>query len=293
MMDMLRRSLGEAIDIRFVPGESLRAATADPSLLENALLNLAINARDAMSGTGILVIETSNAVLDESYAATRTDVVAGDYVMLTVTDTGVGMPPEVLERVFEPFFTTKEVGEGTGLGLSMVFGFAKQSGGHVAIYSEEGHGTTVKLYLPQTGKTAKRVEVSATKDVPLGQGETVLVVEDDGDVRELAVLMLEELGYQVLEAGDGKSGLAVLEDAPGVDLLLTDMVLAGGMSGQDLANEATRRNGGLKVLFMSGYAENAAQLNGWVEKGADLLQKPFRIRDLATKVRTVLDRVVD
>jgi len=264
MMDMLRRSLGEAIDISFVPDKGLRTATADPGLLENALLNLAINARDAMAGAGNLVIETTNAVLDESYAATRTDVVAGDYVLLTVTDTGDGMSPEVLKRAFEPFFTTKDIGKGSGLGLSMIFGFAKQSGGHVAIYSEEGKGTTVKLYLPQTGAKAKHMEVSAREDVPRGRGETVLVVEDDGDVRELAVLLLEELGYEVIEARDGKSGLAVLEEVPGIDLLLADMVLAGGMSGRDLANEATRQNGGLKVLFMSGYAENAAQLNGWV-----------------------------
>ncbi len=293
MMDMLRRSLGTAIDIKFVAGNDLWTAAADPGLLENALLNLAINARDAMSGNGILVIETSNVVLDESYAAPRTDVVAGDYVMLTVTDTGDGMSPEVLEHVFEPFFTTKEVGKGTGLGLSMVFGFAKQSGGHVAIYSEPGKGTTAKLYLPRTGEKAKPVEVSATKVMPHGHGETVLVVEDDEDVRELAVLLLEELGYQVLEAADGKSGLVVLDESPGVDLLLVDLVLAGGMSGRNLANEAVRRNAGLKLLFMSGYPENAAQVNGWLDKGADLLQKPFRKRDLATKVRDVLDRVVD
>jgi signal transduction histidine kinase len=293
MMDMLRRSLGETIDIKFVASEDLWTATADPGLLETALLNLAINARDAMSGAGILVIETGNAVLDATYAATRTDVVAGDYVMLAVTDSGTGMSPEVLERVFEPFFTTKEVGEGTGLGLSMVFGFAKQSGGHIAIYSEPGKGTTVKLYLPRTREKARRIEVAARVDVPRGRGETVLVVEDDGDVRELAVLLLQGLGYQVLEARDGKSGLAVLDEAPGVDLLLADMVLAGGMSGREMAAEAARRNGGLKVLFMSGYAENAAQLNGWVDKGSEMLQKPFRKRDLAIKVRSVLDRVVD
>jgi CheY-like chemotaxis protein len=293
MVDMLQRSLGEAIDIKFVASEDLWTATADPGQLETVLLNLAINARDAMSGAGTLVIETSNAVLDESYAATRTDVVAGDYVMLAVTDTGEGMSPEVLERAFEPFFTTKDVGKGTGLGLSMAFGFAKQSGGHIAIYSEEGKGTTVKLYLPQTQDEAKRVEVSARVEVPRGRGETVLVVEDDGDVRELAVLMLRGLGYEVLEAHDGKSGRAMLERAPGVDLLLADMVLPGGMSGREMADEAARRNGGLKVLFMSGYAANAAQLNGWVDRGADILQKPFRKRDLAIKVRSVLDRVVD
>ncbi len=293
MIDMLRRSLGEAIDIEFVMGKGLWTATADPSQLESAVLNLAINARDAMSGAGTLVIEAGNAVLDEDYAARRESVEAGDYVLLAISDTGTGMSKELLERVFEPFFTTKEVGKGTGLGLSMVFGFARQSSGHVAIYSEEGKGTTVKLYLPRTRESAENTTAPANRDVPRGRGETVLVVEDDEDVRELAVLLLGELGYRVLEAADGKSGLVVLEESPGVDLLLVDLVLAGGMSGRDLANEAARRNAGLKVLFMSGYAENAAQLNGWLDKGAELLQKPFRKRDLATKVRDVLDRVVD
>jgi PAS domain S-box-containing protein len=293
MIDMLRRSLGEAIDIEFVMGKGLWTATADPGQLESALLNLAINARDAMSGAGTLVIEAGNAVLDEDYAAKREGVVPGDYVLLAITDTGTGMPPKVLKRVFEPFFTTKEVGKGTGLGLSMVFGFARQSSGHVAIYSEEGKGTTVKLYLPRTRESAESTTAPANRDLPRGRGETVLVVEDDEDVREFAVMLLEGLGYRVLDAHDGKSGLAVVEASPGIDLLLTDMVMAGGMSGRELADEAARLNHGLKVLFMSGYTEIAVNLNGWVSKGDELLQKPFRKRDMATRVRSVLDRVVD
>jgi PAS domain S-box-containing protein len=293
MIDMLRRSLGEAIDIEFVMGKGLWTATADPGQLESALLNLAINARDAMSGAGTLVIEAGNAVLDEDYAAKREGVVPGDYVLLAITDTGTGMPPKVLKRVFEPFFTTKEVGKGTGLGLSMVFGFARQSSGHVAIYSEEGKGTTVKLYLPRTRESAESTTAPANRDLPRGRDETVLVVEDDEDVREFAVMLLEGLGYRVLEAHDGKSGLAVIEASPGIDLLLTDMVMAGGMSGRELADEAARLNHGLKVLFMSGYTEVAVNLNGWVSKGAELLQKPFRKRDMATRIRSVLDRVID
>ncbi len=290
MTDLLRRSLGETIAIKIVAGKDLWTATADPGLVENALLNLAINARDAMPGGGNLIIETGNAALDEAYTSTRDDVAAGDYVRLSVTDTGTGMTPEVLSHVFEPFYTTKDVGKGSGLGLSMVYGFAKQSGGHIAIYSEPGKGTTVNLYLPWTRAEAESSEVTPEAEAPLGRGETVLLVEDDEDIRALVARVLEGLGYRVLDVAHAAAGLALLAESPDIDLLITDMVLPGGMSGRDLATEVEGRFGILKILFMSGYSSEAIHLNGWVEKGADLLRKPFRRHDLATKVRAILDR---
>jgi signal transduction histidine kinase len=290
MMDLLRRTLGETIAIKITVAEDLWTATADPGLVENALLNLAINARDAMPDGGTLIVEAGNVTLDETYAAARDDVAAGDYVLLSVTDTGTGMTPEVLSHVFEPFYTTKDVGEGSGLGLSMVYGFAKQSGGHIAIYSELGQGTTVNLYLPWTGAAAESNAMAPPAEVPRGRGEAVLVVEDDEDIRATVAGMLEDFGYRVREAPDGAAGLALLEEAPELDLLITDMVLPGGMNGRDLAAEVERRFGVLKVLFMSGYSAEAVHLNGWVNKGDDLLRKPFRRHELATKVRAVLDR---
>lgn len=290
MMGLLRQSLGEAIDIKVGEGEGLWTAKADPGLLESALLNLAINARDAMPGHGTLVIETSNAVLDETYAATHEDVAPGDYVLLAVTDTGSGMTPAVLEHVFEPFFTTKGVGKGSGLGLSMVYGFAKQSGGHVALYSEVGKGTTVRVYLPRSGKSADKTEDQSDTAQPTGQGEMVLVVEDDDDVRGLAVVLLESLSYRALQARDAAEAFDSLEKIPGIQLLLCDVVLSGSMSGPDLAHEAVNRKPSLRVLFMSGYAGQAIHLNGWLEKGAHLLNKPFRRHDLAQAVRSVLDQ---
>ena len=200
------------------------------------------------------------------------------------------MTPEVLSHVFEPFYTTKDVGEGSGLGLSMVYGFAKQSGGHITIYSEPGKGTTVSLYLPRTRAEAESSKVAPEAEAPRGSGETVLVVEDDKDIRAIVAAMLEDTGYRVRDAPDGAAGLALLEETPDIDLLITDMVLPGGMSGRDLAAEAERRFGVLKVLFMSGYSSEAVQLNGWVEQGINLLRKPFRRDELATKVRAVLDR---
>ncbi|MDH3473094.1 MAG: type II toxin-antitoxin system prevent-host-death family antitoxin [Rhodospirillales bacterium] len=289
MEEMLSRSLGEAIDIRTSLDEGLWRALADPGQVENALLNLAINARDAMPDGGTLVIETGNANLDDAYAEGQPEVAQGDYVVLAVTDSGSGMAPGVLEHAFEPFFTTKEVGRGTGLGLSMVYGFAKQSDGHVAIYSEEGHGTTVKLYLPRTEAPADApgpVEMEA----PQGCGETVLLVEGNADVRLLAERLLGDLGYRVFTAEDARTALTVLDRIPQPDLLLSDVVLPGGLSGPDLAKQALELYPGLKVLFMSGYAEHAGRINGLAGKGAELLNKPFRKRDLALKLRAVLDR---
>ena len=232
------------------------------------MLNLAINARDAMPGGGNLIIETGNAVLDETYAATHDDVTAGNYVLLSVTDTGAGMTPEVLSHVFEPFYTTKDVGEGSGLGLSMVCGFAKQSGGHITIYSEPGKGTTVSLYLPRTRAEAESSKVAPEAEAPRGSGETVLVVEDDKDIRAIVAAMLEDTGYRVRDAPDGAAGLALLEETPDIDLLITDMVLPGGMSGRDLAAEAERalrRSQGpvhVRLQFRGGAAERLGGTGG-------------------------------
>jgi PAS domain S-box-containing protein len=254
--DLLRRTLEEHIDIETVTGAGLWNCEVDPAQLENALVNLGINARDAMPDGGKLTIETANVRLDDDYAAAQADVRPGQYVMLAVTDTGSGMPPEVREHVFEPFFTTKDVGKGTGLGLSMVYGFVKQSGGYVTIYSEESEGTTIKLYLPRSTATEAVERKPATDEVPIARGETVLVVEDDTDVRTL---------------------------------LLTDVMLAGGMDGPELAAEAEQCTPGIPVLYMSGYTEDAIMHHGRLDAGAELLQKPFRRADLAGAVRRALD----
>ena len=228
--DMMKRTLGETIEIKTVTDPDLWAASADPGQVENALLNLALNARDAMPGGGKLTIECANAVLDEAYLAENDDANPGDFVVLAVSDTGTGMSAAVRARVFEPFFTTKETGEGSGLGLSMVYGFAKQSGGHVDIYSEEGQGTTVKLYLPRAAGTPVVARARAEAGLPRGRGETVLVIEDDPDVRELAVAMLDGLGYRTLDAPLAASARESLEREK-VDLVLSDVVLPGGVSG--------------------------------------------------------------
>jgi prevent-host-death family protein len=287
MSDLLRRTLGETIEIRTVSVAGLWRAMADPGQVENAILNLALNARHAMPGGGRLVIETDNASLDEAYLAGHPGAVAGDYVMLAVTDTGSGMTSEVLAHAFEPFFTTKEVGEGSGLGLSMVYGFAKQSGGYVTLHSEAGRGTTVKLYLPRSDLSTQSAGEAATHDVPLARGETVLLVEDDADVRELAANLLDVLGYRVLEAPDASIALKILEGGAEADLILSDIVLPGGMSGVDLAKEVRRENPGVKFLFMSGYAEKALPLVGLT--GEELLSKPFRKHELAQKLRAALE----
>jgi PAS domain S-box-containing protein len=290
MSYMLHRTLGETVEIEIRIAPDLWPALADPSQLQSAILNLAINARDAMPNGGKLIIESANAPLDESYTASHSEVRPGDYVMLAVSDTGTGMSPAVLEHAFEPFFTTKEVGAGSGLGLSMVYGFAKQSDGEVSIHSEEGRGTTVRLYLPRAKAAADKAARETSTKEPNGRGETILVVEDDPDVRALAEVVLENLRYRVLTAEDGRTGLAVLEKAPGVDLLLSDVVLPGGMSGPDLAEQVSRRSPGLKVLFMSGYVDTAVQHHSPLPKNAELLNKPFRRNELAQKVRAMLDR---
>jgi CheY-like chemotaxis protein len=256
--------------------------------VENALLNLAINARDAMPDGGKLTISAANATLDEIHVASQTELSPGDYVVLSVSDTGAGMTPEVLAHVFEPFYTTKEVGEGSGLGLSMVYGFAKQSGGGVVIRSEPGLGTMVKIYLPRGAEVGSRVDLDEVAAVPLGHGETVLLIEDDPDVRELTESMLASLGYRVLIAEDARVGIKALAAESPVDLVLSDVVLPGGMSGPDLAEQAKSIDPGIKILFMSGYTEKVFQHQNPLPEGADLLNKPFRISELAKRVQQAL-----
>ncbi len=290
MTDILKRSLGETIEVTTSEGLDLWPAYADPGQVENALLNLAINARDAMPDGGKLTIETSNVTLDEAYAGTQVDLEPGDYVMLSVSDTGCGMSKEVASRVMEPFYTTKEVGKGTGLGLSMVFGFAKQSGGHLAIYSEEGIGTSVKLHLPRGNKEAASEKIEVEIRGAQSPDEVVMVVEDDFEVRKLVVSLLKSLGYRTLEASDGPESLEYFRSDSRIDLLLTDIVLPGGFLGAEVARQARSLRPGMKVIYMSGYTDNAAfDRSEWVGGGI-LIQKPFRKVDLAEKVRDALDR---
>ncbi|MBM0207222.1 response regulator [Micromonospora sp. STR1s_5] len=290
MSDLLHRSLGETVAVETVVAAGLWRVEADANQLENAILNLAVNARDAMPDGGKLTIETANTMLDEAYARAHAEVRPGQYVVLSVSDTGVGMDRETAERVFEPFFTTKEVGKGTGLGLSMVYGFAKQSGGHVKIYSEPLVGTTVKIYLPRLIGGRSDEEDPEPNISPEGGGkETILVVEDDEDVRAYSVETLRELGYQVIEAQDGPSALRVLERQAAVDLLFTDVVLPNGLNGERLARDARALRPRIKVLFTTGYSRNAIVHHGRLDAGVQLIAKPYSYADLATKVRDVLD----
>jgi signal transduction histidine kinase/CheY-like chemotaxis protein len=287
MSDLFRRTLGERITVETVLAGGLWLTNADQNQLESALLNLVINARDAMPGGGKLTIETANCHLDEGYAQANAEVQPGQYVMVAVTDTGTGMPREVLEKVFEPFFTTKEVGQGTGLGLSMVYGFVKQSGGHVKIYSEPGQGTTVKIYLPRLiGEEV--LDERESRELPRAEArETVLVVEDDNDVRAYSVESLTTLGYRVLEARDANSALATLQSQESVTLLFTDIGLPG-LDGRQLAEEVHRLRPDLPVLFTTGYARNAVVHNNVLDQGVHLLTKPFTTEQLANKVRVVI-----
>lgn len=292
MSDLLHRSLGETVEVEIVQGARIWPVEVDANQLENALLNLAINARDAMPEGGKLTIETANTHLDSHYTARDVEVTPGQYVLISVSDTGTGMDANTLAHAFEPFFTTKEVGRGTGLGLSMVYGFIKQSGGHVRIYSEGGHGTTVKIYLPRFfGDAAEAPLHPLTELIPQGsRDEMILVCEDDENVRAYTVEVLRELGYRVIEAGDGPEALAAIDAAPGrIDLLFTDVVLPRGMTGAVLAAEAQRKRPTLKVLFTTGYARNAIVHHGRLDPGVQLLPKPFTYTDLAAKVRDMLD----
>jgi len=285
--DMFRRALGDGIEIETVVTGGLWNTLVDPFQVENALLNLAINARDAMNGHGRLTIEAGNASLDETYALRNAEVTPGQYVMVAVTDTGSGMSPEVQERAFEPFFTTKREGQGTGLGLSMVYGFVKQSGGHVKVYSEQGHGTTVRIYLPRA-REEEDLETNIDPGPAKGGSETILVVEDDEEVRATVVELLADLGYRVLRAKDAQSALAIVESGVPVDLLFTDVVMPGPLRSTELARKARERVPGITVLFTSGYTDNAIVHAGRLDEGIDLLSKPYTHEALARKVRHVL-----
>ncbi|HEY1709264.1 MAG TPA: CHASE3 domain-containing protein [Rhizomicrobium sp.] len=288
MTDLLRRTLGERIEIESIVAGGLWNTSIDANQLENAVINLAINARDAMPDGGKLTIEAANAFLDDNYAAGHAEVVPGQYVLLAVSDTGHGMPPEIAARVFEPFFTTKAEGQGTGLGLSQVYGFVKQSGGHIKIYSEVGHGTTIKLYLPRTRKAEEDLGHVAAAPVA-GGDETLLVVEDDEGVRAAVVDMLSELGYNVLKAHNAEDALTVLRSGIRIDLLFTDVVMPGPVPTRELARRAQEMQPGIAILFTSGYTQNAIVHNGKLDDDVFLLSKPYRRDDLARKLRSMLD----
>lgn len=287
MDDLLRRSIGETVDCEIIISENLWNTSADPTQVENAILNLAINARDAMDGSGKLTIEAGNASLDDSYTAGHEDLSSGDYVLIAVSDTGSGMNEETLEQVFEPFFSTKPEGKGTGLGLSMVYGFVKQSGGHIKIYSEMGQGTTVKLYLPRS-VDEEHQEEQIISGPAVGGSETILVVEDDDEVRTTVVATLRDLGYNVLTARDAQNGLAVIESGIPVDVLFTDVVMPGTLKSPEMAKIAIAQRPDLVVLFTSGYTENSIVHGGKLDPGVELLSKPYTRESLDGRIRHLL-----
>ncbi len=287
MENMLRRTLGETVEWRFLPGADVRPAMVDPAQLESAILNMALNARDAMPGGGKLTVETANVILDRSYAERNEEVRAGEYVMIAVGDSGCGMTADVVARAFEPFFTTKEVGKGTGLGLSMVYGFVKQSDGHIRIYSEPGHGTIVRLYLPRADASPGETGVLPPTALSIVSG-TILAVEDDDLVRAYVAGELKTLGYFVLTARNGAEALEILRGGATVDMLFSDVVMPGGLSGPQLAQEALKIRPGLKVLYTSGYTENTVIHGGKLDPGVQLLSKPYLRHELASKLRAVL-----
>jgi CheY-like chemotaxis protein/nitrogen-specific signal transduction histidine kinase len=290
MSDLLHRTLSEQVEVETVLAGRLWPTLADANQLESAILNLAVNARDAMPDGGKLTIETANAYLDEAYVASEEDVRAGQFVVVAVSDTGIGMSPEVIGKAFDPFFTTKDIGEGTGLGLSQVYGFIKQSGGHAKIYSEVGQGTTIKLYLPRLLSAAvAEEEPSFERPRPRGGAEIILVVEDESDVRSFVVEMLRELGYEVIEAADGAAALAALAAHPDISLLFTDVGLPGELNGRQLADRASRLRPDLKILYTTGYARNAIVHQGRLDPGVELLGKPFTYAALANRIRALLD----
>ncbi|MDH5411054.1 MAG: ATP-binding protein, partial [Alphaproteobacteria bacterium] len=266
-------------------------AMVDPRQLESALMNLALNARDAMPGGGLLTIATQNVELSQNFTDTLDEVDPGDYVMVVLTDTGSGMTQEVAERAFEPFFTTKEVGEGSGLGLSMVYGFLKQSRGHISLDSQAGKGTTITLYLPRTRELKKTAEPAATrerKNMPRGH-ETILVVEDEPSVRAVVVQLLKNLGYTVIDAEDGIEALERLDEAGDIDMLFTDIVLPGGMTGKDVATEVLKRQPAARLLYTSGFAATAMDEGGRVAEDGEFLSKPYPMKALANRIRDILD----
>jgi signal transduction histidine kinase len=291
MTELLKSTLGEQIKLEMVGNAGLWSAFADAPELEHAILNLAVNARDAMPGGGRLTIETGNTWLDDEYVAAVAEPVSpGQYALVAVTDTGTGMDRATVDRVFEPFFTTKDVGKGTGLGLSQVYGFVRQTGGHIRIYSEPGHGTTVKLYLPRSHAEPDDQEHRSIPTAALLQGnEAILVVEDHDDLRAYSSGVLRDLGYQVFEAADAASAIGFLESSRRIDLLFTDVVLPDGLNGRNIADHARRLHPTIKVLFTTGYTRNAIVHSGRLDAGVNLLSKPFTFRALAEKVRKILD----
>ena len=290
MSELLRRTLGEQIIIETALAGGLRQVFVDANQLEVSIINLAVNARDAMQGGGKLTIETANVSLDKTYATSHAEVAAGEYVVLCITDTGAGMTRDVRARAFDPFFTTKDFGQGTGLGLSQVYGFVKQSGGHVKLYSEVGHGTAVKLYLPRHDAPAgTRLDTESAAVVPYSAGETIVVVEDDDDVRDYTTGILRELGYKVLEAPNAAVALHIINGNSSVDLLFTDIGLPGGINGKHLADTARQRRPDLRVLFTSGYARHAIVHDGRLDPGVLLITKPFTYAALASKISDVLN----
>jgi PAS domain S-box-containing protein len=290
---MMRPTLGAQIEIESRLEDGAWSTLVDPTQLTTAIVNLGLNARDAMPDGGMLTLETSNVVLDEHYAAANRDVQPGDYVMIAVSDTGTGIPEAIIDKVFEPFFSTKDVSKGTGLGLSMVYGFVKQSGGHIKLYSEEGHGTTIRLYLPRVVKSADRLAAPAPA-APIQRGhETILIVEDDAMVRKYVTAEVQSLGYTTLSAANAAEALAIIDGGADFDLLFTDMIMPGKMNGRQLAEEAAKRCPLLPVLFTSGYTENAIIHNGQLDSGVLLLAKPYRKSDLARMLRMALDGAKD
>jgi len=289
MDKMLRRVIGEDIDLMTFLPEFIWRVKADPGQMEQVIMNLAVNARDAMPGGGKLTIETANVELDEEYAHRHIAVKPGRYVMLSMSDTGVGMTPEVRERIFEPFFTTKEKGKGTGLGLSTVYGIVKQSGGNIWVYSEAGEGTTFKIYLPCVDEPLEELGEEVAKEISRGH-ETILIVEDEETVRKLAVRVLRRQGYKVLEAPDGGRAFMLCEEyKEPIHLILTDVVMPG-MSGRKLVERLKLIHPEMKVFYMSGYTDNAILHHGILEPGTNFIQKPFAVESLARKVREVLDK---
>lgn len=284
---LLRPTLGEHIETHMKLAGDAWPALIDPSQLTNAILNLSLNARDAMPEGGKLIIETSNVVLDDAYVSINSDVIAGDYVMVAVTDTGHGIPAAILNKVFEPFFTTKDVDKGTGLGLSMVYGFVKQSNGHIKIYSEEGHGTTIRIYLPRAAGVADPAVAESQPELKGGR-ETILVVEDDNLVRTFVVSQIQSLGYLTLAAVNAAEAMAVIDGPQAIDLLFTDMIMPGSMNGRQLAAAALRRRASLRILYTSGYSNEAIIHHGQLDAGVLLLAKPYRKSDLARMIRTAL-----
>ena len=293
MTELLQRSLGEEIEIAAERDREVWPALVDAGQLENVILNLALNARDAMIYGGRLTISTGNQKLDADFVARNPEVIPGDYVKISVSDSGTGISPEIIDRVFEPFFTTKDVGKGSGLGLSMVYGFVKQSNGHISIQSREGEGTTITIYLPRSSEQVKAVQAKQKAETASGGKETILVVEDNPDVRSYVAGLLNSMGYQVHEAEDGKSALQLLDGGLEPDLLFSDLVLPGGLNGKMVADEACKRCPGLRVMFTSGYSATVVNRRGELDDNAVLLNKPYTSKELGRKLRSVLDEPID